>query len=91
MHCELILVHIEVIRVRHAVAPLDLVVVVVEGLLVDILVFACELFVPQFKIYGSLFLGHWQYIALDLVVVVAQADRTPPKHHVDCLLHGTAA
>ena len=65
---ELVLVPAEVVGVHLVVTPLDLVVVVIEGLPFNVLVLTCELLMPEFQVDRCLFETHCFNVTLNLEV-----------------------
>ena len=76
------LVRCKVVRVVWVVTPLDLVVVVVKCLSFDVLILPSYHSMSDIEVHSGLFVGERLHIAIDLVVIVAMTDCTPPEHHI---------
>ena len=88
---ELVLVSTEVVWVLLVVAPLNLVVVVIEGLPLNMLVLTCKLLMPEFEVERCLFITHCFNVTLNLKVIVPGSNCAPSQYHVDGLSHGAAS
>ena len=88
---ELVLVPAEVVGVHLVVTPLDLVVVVIEGLPFNVLVFTCQLLMPEFQVDCCLFETHCFNVTLNLEVIEPGSNCTPSQYHVDGLSHGATS
>lgn len=76
--CRLVAIELEVVWVSGVATPFYDVIIVIESFLLDILVFACELDMSQFKVLCGFLQGHRENITLNLEVVIALADCAPP-------------
>ena len=78
MFHQLILIFCEAVRINKLCTPFYLVVIVIKCFSLNVLIFSSKDFVSNVQIDCSLLIGYRLYKPLDLVVVIALADRAPP-------------
>ena len=83
----LILVFSKAIGINELSAPLDFIIIVIECFPFNVLIFSSEDSMPGAQIDRSLLIGYGLYKPLDLIIIVAMADRPPSSNHLNDLFN----
>ena len=83
----LILVLGKAVGINELNAPLDFIIIVIKCFPFNVLIFSSEDFMSGAQIDCSLLIGYGLYKPLDLIIIVAMADRPPSSNHLNDLFN----
>ena len=83
----LILVFGKAVGINELNAPLDFIIIVIKCFPFNVLIFSSEDSMPGAQIDRSLLIGYGLYKPLDLIIIVAMADRPPSSNHLNDLFN----